>query len=180
LIAFHDSRNANLRIGVVSPNTYAMRRMPRRSRKIEAVFSAWTPCPCPTWRKLGQRVWAAFLHACPNAGLGGGKVSSTAPARRRRRLCCNRRAAYIAGRWSIKPQPPTEVVDTQKSANAFSSSLSAITFLANPKCSSSNFPTRSLTPLRETRQYFSAATQSQDLLEENRLYRQTALQKGIK
>jgi len=181
LIAFHDSRERQ------SPD---WRRVSEHLRdcaecraaleKIEAVFAAMDAMPVPDpGENYGQRVWAA--------------ISSRLPERRPRwweGFLAPRRlvavgafaaivaAAYIAGRWSIKPQPPTEVVDTAKVRErilvvAVGDHLSkSEMFLIELSNAQPNSTAGKLVNISAQQH------RAEDLLEENRLYRQTALQEG--
>ena len=147
--------------------------------KIEAVFAAMDSLPVPDpGENYGQRVWAA--------------ISSRLPERQPRwwehffaprrlvavgALAAIVAAAYVAGRWS-KPNPPVEIVDTAKIrervlvvavGNHLNKSEMLLIELSNaqPNPASGKLVNISAEQHR-----------AEDLLEENRLYRQTALKEG--
>ncbi|HWZ99357.1 MAG TPA: hypothetical protein VN025_16485 [Candidatus Dormibacteraeota bacterium] len=177
LIAFHDGDHSGGER--VQEHLRACAECRAALEKIEAVFAAMDALPVPDpGENYGQRVWAAISPRLPEKQPRWWE-SFLAP----RRLITLGAfaaiivAAYVAGRWS-KPQPPVETVDTAKVrervlvvavGNHLSKSEMFLIELSNaqPNSTSGNLVNISAEQHR-----------AEDLLEENRLYRQTALQEG--
>jgi hypothetical protein len=176
LIAFHDGDRTNSER--VQEHLRACAECRAALEKIEAVFAAMDSLPVPDpGENYGQRVWAAISPRLPEKRSSWWE-SFFAP----RRLITVGAfaaiviAAYIAGRWSTPPH--VEAVDTAKVrervlvvavGNHLSKSEMFLIELSNaqPNLSSGKLVNISAEQHR-----------AEDLLEENRLYRQTALKEG--
>lgn len=189
LIAFHDSRERQ------SPD---WRRLSDHLNdcpecraaleKIEAVFAAMDSLPVPDpGENYGQRVWAQISSRLPERQPPSWKSwweSFFAP----RRLVAVGAfatvliAAFLAGHfwWKPKVSPTTETVDTAKVrerilvvavGDHLSKSEMFLVELSNAEPNSSSGKLVNISAEQH---------RAEDLLEENRLYRQTALQEGDK
>jgi len=177
LIAFHDGERAGRER--VEEHLGSCAECRAALEKIEAVFAAMDAIPVPDpGENYGQRVWAAISPRLPERQPGWwasffrprglavvGAMAAIAVV------------AYLAGRWA-KPQPPVEVVDTQKVrerilvvavGDHLSKSEMFLVELSNAEPNSG--PGKLVNISAEQHR-------AEDLLEENRLYRQTALQEG--
>ena len=177
LIAFHDGEGTGReRIGEHLRSCAECRAA---LEKIEAVFAAMDAMPVPDpGENYGQRVWAAISPRLPERQPRWWE-SFFAP----RRLVAFGAvavivlAAYVAGRWT-KPQPPVEAVDAAKVRErilvvAVGDHLSkSEMFLVELSNAQPNSGPGKLVNLSAEQH------RAEDLLAENRLYRQTALKEG--
>jgi len=180
LIAYHDSRERQ------SPDWHSLSvhlndcpECRAALEKIEAVFAAMDSLPVPDpGENYGQRVWAAISPRLPERQPHWWE-SFFAP----RRLAAVGAfaaivlAAYVAGRWS-KPQPPVETVDTAKVRErvlvvAVGDHLNKSEMLLIELSNAQPNPASGKLVNISAEQH-----RAEDLLEENRLYRQTALKEG--
>ncbi|HLK05925.1 MAG TPA: zf-HC2 domain-containing protein [Candidatus Acidoferrum sp.] len=177
LIAFHDGDRANRER--LQEHLSACAECRTALDKLEAVFAAMDSLPIPDpGENYGQRVWAAIAPRLPEKQPRWWE-NLFAP---RRLMAVGAfaaivAAAYIAGRWS-KPQPPVETVDTAKVRErilvvAVGDHLSkSEMFLVELSNAQPNPASGQLVNISATQK------RAEDLLDENRLYRQTALKEG--
>jgi hypothetical protein len=180
LIAYHDSRERQ------SPDWHDLSvhlndcaECRAALEKIEAVFAAMDSLPVPDpGENYGQRVWAAISPRLPEkqprwwANFFAPRRLVAVGA-----LAAIIVAAYVAGRWS-KPLPPVESADTAKVRErvlvvAVGNHLNkSEMFLVELSHAQPNSASGKLVNISTEQR------RAEDLLEENRLYRQTALQEG--
>lgn len=177
LIAYHDGDRTNRER--VQQHLQSCAECRAALEKIEAVFAAMDSLPVPDpGENYGQRVWAAISPRLPERQPHWW-ANFFAP---RRLLAVGAfaaivAAAYVAGRWS-KPQPPVEVVDTAKVRErvlvvAVGNHLNkSEMFLVELSHAQPNPASGKLVNISAEQH------RAEDLLEENRLYRQTALKEG--
>src|SRR5882762_838842 len=148
--------------------------------KIEAVFAAMDAMPVPDpGENYGQRVWAAISPRLPERQPRWWEAFF-AP---RRLVAVGAMAvvvaaAFLIGRWTQKSQPPSEVVDTAKVrervlviavGDHLDKSEMILIELSNAQPNPGSGKLVNIS---------SEQRRAEDLLEENRLYRQTALKEG--
>jgi len=147
--------------------------------KIEAVFAAMDSLPVPDpGENYGQRVWAAISPRLPERQPRWWE-NFFAPRRLAAvgALAAIVVAAYVAGRWS-KPNSPVEIVDTAKIRErvlvvAVGDHLNKSEMLLIELSNAQPNPASGKLVNISAEQH-----RAEDLLEENRLYRQTALKEG--
>jgi hypothetical protein len=180
LIAFHDGDRTNREH--VQEHLQSCAECRAALEKIEAVFAAMDSLPVPDpGENYGQRVWAAISSRLPERQPHWWE-SFLAP----RRLVAVGAfaaivlAAYVAGRWS-KPHPPVEpaadvaTVRERVLVVAVGNHLSKSEMLLIELSNAQPNPASGKLVNISAEQH-----RAEDLLEENRLYRQTALKEGDK
>ena len=184
LIAFHDGDGANRER--VAEHLSACAECRSSLEKIEAVFAAMDAMPVPDpGENYGQRVWAQISSRLPERRPASWKTwweSFFAP----RRLAAVGAfatvavAAFLAGRfWSRPPvvQPPIDSAQVRERVlvvavgDHLSKSEMFLVELSNAQPNSTPGKLVNISAQQH---------RAEDLLEENRLYRQTALQEGDK
>ena len=177
LIAYHDGEPTNRER--TQEHLRACPECRAALEKIEAVFAAMDSLPVPDpGETYGQRVWAAISPRlaekqphwwesffAPRRLVAVGALAAIVVA------------AYVAGRWS-KPQPPVDVIDTAKVRErvlvvAVGDHLNKSEMLLIELSNTQPNPASGKLVNISAEQH-----RAEDLLEENRLYRQTALKEG--